>query len=143
MAEYLYLIQCNQYTKIGITNDIDYRLRTLQTGNPYPLTVIDKFEFDEPGLVEYLLHKKYAYACVRGEWFCLSESEVDEVIDICRTFDERVMRMDGIGMLMSALAVCMGSGLKVDWHMKDGGLHISIEGLRYDPEAGRIAVVEK
>ena len=37
--QYLYLIRCQQFYKIGVANDVQSRLAQLSTGNPFPLTV--------------------------------------------------------------------------------------------------------
>ena len=36
--QYLYIIKCNEFHKIGIANDVEARLAQLSTGNPYQLT---------------------------------------------------------------------------------------------------------
>jgi hypothetical protein len=37
--QYVYLIKCQQFYKIGVANDVESRLAQLSTGNPFPLEV--------------------------------------------------------------------------------------------------------
>lgn len=67
--QYLYLIQSNQYHKIGIANDVRSRLAQLQTGNPVKLQLVTCWGFEDAISVERALHQKYASYRVNGEWF--------------------------------------------------------------------------
>lgn len=72
MAE-IYAIQmplpcgCAGPIKIGITHDVAARLRTLQVGSPYELTLLATVD----GTVadEAALHLRLARDRMRGEWF--------------------------------------------------------------------------
>jgi len=56
--------------KIGVTNDIDKRLKTLQTGNPEKLKVIWYEDgLLEPTKLERHLHRQFASNRLNGEWF--------------------------------------------------------------------------
>lgn len=79
----LYLISSGPYVKIGIANDVENRIASLQTGNPIELKVMSCFEFQNSSLVERVLHQKCASQRVRGEWFDLSTHEVEEIEKIC------------------------------------------------------------
>jgi hypothetical protein len=83
--EYLYLIQCNEFVKIGISYDVEERLSALQTGNPYPLAILDSFEFADAGYIEGILHRKFADARVQGEWFRLTNARLKELTEICQS----------------------------------------------------------
>lgn len=135
--EYLYLIQCNQYVKIGISNDVEYRLMHLQIGNPYPLALLEKFEFANAFVVEGILHKRFAHAWVRGEWFQLTEVEIKELVQICQNFDETkidVKQFVAANFLRSALDYCKEAGLLVELGNQDGALVLVIHGVNYDNE---------
>src|SRR5687768_13972941 len=82
--ENLYLIKCNEYYKIGIANDLQSRLASLQTGNPYRLMVIACFEFPNAAVVEKALHHKFAGVRKIGEWFLLGEKDFDDYLTLCR-----------------------------------------------------------
>ncbi len=77
----IYLITSDQYRekgiyKIGITNDIEFRLRTMQTGCPYRLYAFRTFAHDRPASVEAALHAFFNNKRVNGEWFVLSEQDI-------------------------------------------------------------------
>jgi hypothetical protein len=133
--EYLYLIRCDKFVKIGIACDVKNRLKTLQTGNPYQLALIDSFEFDEALRVESILHSKYDHARVRGEWFLLTDAELDELIDICRNFDESqlvISQVQYVGnVLESALRYCAEAGIRVELRNQGDGLVMIVHDAQY------------
>lgn len=72
----------NNSYKIGISNNPKYRERTLQSEKPtieklaakkYPSRTIAR-------TIEDSLHKVYQDKRIRGEWFYLDRTEVDEII---------------------------------------------------------------
>lgn len=87
--QYLYLIQCkaNQFFthyKIGIANDVQTRLATLQTGNPFELELIECYGFENAEIVERAIHQAFKKQRIRGEWFELNSHQVeDEFPKIC------------------------------------------------------------
>lgn len=89
IKKYLYLIRCNStdFYKIGLSKTPEERLQELQTGCPYPLTLIYKKAFRKAIKVERLLHKKYRNKRKTGEWFELLATEI-ELIQQPRTADE-------------------------------------------------------
>lgn len=58
--------------KIGTTEDVDSRLRTLQTGNPSRLFLVALFH--GAAISECLLHQWFCDSNIHGEWFWLSAS---------------------------------------------------------------------
>lgn len=83
MSQYLYLIKCQQFYKIGIANDVESRLAQLSTGNPYPLIVQVIYEFDNAEVVERSLHQCFKDKRQRGEWFELSYDDTVKIHRIC------------------------------------------------------------
>ena len=79
----LYLIKCQDFYKIGITNDIEDRLAQLSTGNPFDLEIIVAFEFENASFIEKSLHQKFSEQKVKNEWFSLSEKDIQEIKDYC------------------------------------------------------------
>lgn len=71
------------FYKIGFTRDINNRLRGLQVGSPYELKVVklvecqNSFEVEQRIKWGYLFNKR-----IRGEWYELDESELEDVIKI-------------------------------------------------------------
>jgi hypothetical protein len=68
-----YLIECDKCVKIGRTENLAQRYRTLQTGSPYELKLIGWFEGDR----EFEFHNKYKDHKIKGEWF-----SIDGVIEL-------------------------------------------------------------
>jgi len=85
---YVYLIKdCerNLY-KIGMTTDIRKRLNALQssTGNS-SLMLIHKIRSKRCSELEKILHQMFAGKCVFGEWFQLTDEDVDWIKSIEET----------------------------------------------------------
>ena len=73
----VYLIRMDETTyKIGYGN-VQQRLKALQTGNPNKLRVIACC----PGgqCLEDLLQRKYSHKSIRGEWFKLDDTDVENI----------------------------------------------------------------
>jgi hypothetical protein len=73
-----YLIRCGDFVKIGITSDIEGRLRALESCNPHTLTVIALLRGGRA--LERALHKRFAEQRHRDEWF-REEGELADWID--------------------------------------------------------------
>ncbi|RLI72248.1 MAG: hypothetical protein DRP02_02220 [Candidatus Gerdarchaeota archaeon] len=65
----LYLIQCGEFVKIGVTDNLQKRIKTFQTGNPFPLKVLYARDFHNAKRIERNLHRKYKKHRHRLEWF--------------------------------------------------------------------------
>lgn len=76
---WVYFIQCNQYTKIGLSGNVNARLKALQTASPYPLTLIAQFAAAKPEYIESFLHSYFADKRRIGEWFDLSPADLGQV----------------------------------------------------------------
>ena len=65
----LYVLRCGDRVKIGITNDIQQRIQSLQTGNPD--TIILEYIEDRynPRKAEKWLHNQFSAQKIKGEWF--------------------------------------------------------------------------
>ena len=83
MSKFLYLIKCNEFYKIGSTNNLQTRLTELQTGNPYPLEIDVFWESYSAGSLETCLHNTFSGKRVIGEWFVLDRSDIDKIDQIC------------------------------------------------------------
>jgi hypothetical protein len=78
---YVYVVRCEvpacsncghqpeRPIKIGKAGDVDFRLKGLQIGNPYQLSVVHTFFAEEPTRLESTLHRRLRDAHLRGEWF--------------------------------------------------------------------------
>ncbi len=70
--KYIYLVrnESNGDVKIGHTNNLKTRLRTLQTANSAQLTIIYKFESEYYIEIENVLHEHFGIdRLLYGEWF--------------------------------------------------------------------------
>ena len=121
---FLYLVRCNEFVKIGIAQDVSDRLATLQTGNPYPLTLLDSFEFPNALQVESGLHKKFKKFLVQGEWLKFNDEQVEQATEICQNYDKQGIAFDvgtvsdvafAAATLQSALSYCIEAGLHVEF----------------------------
>jgi hypothetical protein len=68
----LYMIRCGPYVKIGVTDNIQVRLISLQSANPYPIKLVG-FWKDE-GWREESWHLALQHCHQTGEWFKLGGS---------------------------------------------------------------------
>ena len=81
----LYIIGSNKYYsyKIGTTNDLNKRLRTISTLIPFEISVIDyiKGNTDYINKLENKLHHKYVdcQADARNEWFVFDRRTIKEI----------------------------------------------------------------
>jgi Meiotically Up-regulated Gene 113 (MUG113) protein len=81
--QYLYLISCERFFKIGITGNVPARLSQLYTGNPFDMDVVSVYEFQNAEPVEQSIHQRFDVKRQRGEWFNLSQEDVDSFHEIC------------------------------------------------------------
>ena len=82
--QYIYLIKCQQYYKIGIANDVQSRLAQLSTGNPFELEVLAVYGFKNANAVEVAIHQRYSGSRKRGEWFFLDDHDLVDFEQICQ-----------------------------------------------------------
>jgi hypothetical protein len=82
---FLYAIQDTQsgYIKIGYSADPDNRIRELQTGNSGALQLVHRARIreDRARIVEQQLHRDLNHLRVRGEWFNITETRAQGMID--------------------------------------------------------------
>lgn len=65
----VYFISDGTYVKIGATNDLNARIKVLQTGNSRRLKVLYTIPTNEPFVVETKLHALYKDKQIRQEWY--------------------------------------------------------------------------
>lgn len=80
---YVYLLKCNEFYKIGIATDVQTRLASLQTGNPFRIDVVVSYEFPTANAVEAALHQKFKAKQKNLEWFGLTENDIAELRQVC------------------------------------------------------------
>lgn len=85
---YLYVIGNNtNRQKIGISKDVDKRLKNLQTGNPDKLTIHYKIEcptIKDTLKLEKKIHAELSYKRLSGEWFNMTVEEAVNYLEFAR-----------------------------------------------------------
>jgi hypothetical protein len=89
-GRYLYLIRCNEFYKIGIAYDIDNRLNSLQTGNPYELDILFAVKISGAEKVEELLHNYFKDKRIFREWFKLEQDDIKFILSIENDLVEKI-----------------------------------------------------
>ena len=96
---YLINIERTDLYKIGITRKtIKERMKSLQTGSPFKLFIIDFYETDMCQKIETILHrnfkhKKYVsedFENLIGEWFQLTFEDVKDFREKCQKIEDNV-----------------------------------------------------
>ena len=77
---YIYVITADKHTKIGITNSIKRRMETMQVCNPYKINLILAKKINSAEFIEKKIHKEYAEFNILGEWFILSDKQINDII---------------------------------------------------------------
>ena len=96
MNGFVYLIAdtINETYKIGKTkNDVNKRLKQLQTGNSSELILIDTFKTDYPYRLESILHNKFRHKQIQNEWFALDNNDVINFKKICQETNDLILLM--------------------------------------------------
>lgn len=86
-VEIVYLIHCGDtdYYKIGYTSmETESRLKSLQTGSPFKLSVVNEFEHSNAKQLEVAAHQRFSAYRGEGEWFCFTVEQLTEVVDFLR-----------------------------------------------------------
>jgi len=83
----IYIIQCNEYYKVGISKSPRSRLKQLQTSNPYELKLKRTYKLPSPKTSEALIHMMLKEYHVRGEWFNTELDVINSVIESLSDLD--------------------------------------------------------
>lgn len=105
MTKYVYVIASsdNGPVKIGVSNNPQKRLKTLQTGHPLELFLKHVEETSEAFKIETILHNEYSIKGIRGEWFDMTVKAaidylkftlIDNDIVEWYDFDEELKKLD-------------------------------------------------
>lgn len=71
---FVYVAKCGKYHKIGYSKTPERRVESLQTGNPEPVVLVGTIEGTKD--TELQLHQQFHAKRVRGEWFELTDEDV-------------------------------------------------------------------
>ena len=84
----VYLLTDGSQVKIGVSGNLEQRLRNLQTGTGRKIELLAKYEVSSISVakrVENLLHKHYDQYRLYGEWFDM-EVDKEEWLCLCGKF---------------------------------------------------------
>lgn len=91
----VYVFECNGLYKIGVTSNVNRRLKQLQTGNGFKITEVASYEFFSMAhCIERDLHSKFKECNTLGEWFNLSEFELG-TLKLCLKFEREKLELVG------------------------------------------------
>jgi hypothetical protein len=93
-GEYIYVAYCAGYTKIGISNDVNKRIKALQTASPFQVIKYFLVFLKNAQVVEWELHSQYKDKQIRGEWFYLNDNERDALCDRLTELFKKENRLD-------------------------------------------------
>lgn len=79
-SEFVYLITAGSYTKIGVAEKPQNRLKEISVGCPFKPEIIVTKQFGKLCyLVERYLHILHADKCTNGEWFELTKEDIENI----------------------------------------------------------------
>lgn len=73
---YVYIVQCDEVFKIGVSTLPEQRINIIKTDNYKPIVVHGFWKVEDPYGVEAFFHEEYGGVRVRGEWFMLNKNDV-------------------------------------------------------------------
>jgi hypothetical protein len=90
---FVYVLDCQGFTKIGVAKNPATRMAGLQTGSPSKPTLAHAQRFDtgkQAFRIEGLLHRRFARYRTHGEWFAISSTEAAEALREMAKRDRKV-----------------------------------------------------
>jgi hypothetical protein len=79
----VYLLQSGEFYKIGITTQpIEKRVKQIQSSMPHSIHVLHTIRSIDIENLEAGLHKRFKDSCVNGEWFRLSQDDINHICSI-------------------------------------------------------------
>jgi len=93
---FIYLIRLseNSYYKIGVTKNINKRIKQLQTGNAEEIYLIDSYQSEYAYKIENALHNFYSNKNKYNEWFEFTlEDEVNFLKD-CKKIENNIIFLE-------------------------------------------------
>lgn len=76
---FVYLIKSGETYKIGKAKRIDDRMSSISPVLPHPIELIHSIERDEYDALELELHERFADKRLNGEWFALTEQDIEAI----------------------------------------------------------------
>ncbi len=93
---YIYLIRCaeNNFYKIGISKNVEQRLKQIQTSVPDKVYLVNKYESQYAYKIEKALHNFFKLYHRNNEWFELSISEEIKFLDMCSSIEDNIIYLE-------------------------------------------------
>jgi hypothetical protein len=81
---YVYLLYSptNNTYKIGKAKKVDDRYGSIAKQSPVEIRLVHQFKSSNASKAENTLHRQYSHKRFLGEWFSLSEQDVESIISI-------------------------------------------------------------
>lgn len=76
---YIYVLKGGPFHKIGLSKTLDQRIKTLAIQLPFQIELIFAAPVDDMFAHERRLHEMFAYKRANGEWFRLSDEDLEAV----------------------------------------------------------------
>jgi hypothetical protein len=74
--------------KIGVTKEINGRVKALSTGNAHELHVVTLYKTKYPYKIEKFLHRKFANKRLNLEWFLLTDEDMITFKSECEKYEK-------------------------------------------------------
>jgi len=71
--KYMYVMQCKEFVKFGISQNPNQRIKELQTGNPFKITLLLSINYGYGYDIETNTHNYFKDKQEIGEWFKIDE----------------------------------------------------------------------
>lgn len=82
--------------KIGVTkcDSAEARIKKLQTGNGNKIRLVNSFLTNKPFKLEKMMHNKYKESREEGEWFLLTNDQVNNFSAVCEEFQKIINALE-------------------------------------------------
>lgn len=93
---YVYILRVSSdgIYKIGVSKNVEKRVKQLQTGNPEPIEIVKTFLSEYPYKVESVMHRRFNRNHVQGECYYLSEQDIETFEESCKVCETNFSIMD-------------------------------------------------
>ena len=87
---FVYIAKADKYFKIGCTKNPKNRILALDVKAPFPVKVVLLIPCEDMEETEKTLHKTFANQHIRGEWFDLTDSHIQNITESFPTTDPSI-----------------------------------------------------
>jgi len=76
----IYIVQCKEFVKIGLTNNVEKRISEMMTGNPFPVKLLKSVHSLNPYEDERRLHARLYRYHHQGEWYKIPKRMLNKLL---------------------------------------------------------------